>query len=271
MSAVVIDGGVVHYEYLGRGGPVVFVHGWLGSWRYWMSTMGDLSDAYRTYALDLWGFGDTDKLQERYNLTEYVQLMLVFMDELGISRIPMFVGHSLGALIALEITAMHPEMVERLALVSLPLDKQHIDTKSLVNGRGITGGGLFKKASEYEPVTREVEKTDQQAIELSLSSLDSIDVLAKLSALQVPTLMLHGARDPIITSSQGSDSPVLESLTQQSKVVRAMTMPQSRHFPMLEETNIFNRLLRDFLLMDLSTPENIQSLQFKEEWRRRMR
>jgi len=55
MSAVVLDGGIVHYEAFGRGKPILFLHGWLGSWRYWMPTMEAVSDKNRTYALDLWG------------------------------------------------------------------------------------------------------------------------------------------------------------------------------------------------------------------------
>ena len=39
MSAIVIENGLVHYEVIGRGKPVIFLHGWLGSWRYWMGTM----------------------------------------------------------------------------------------------------------------------------------------------------------------------------------------------------------------------------------------
>jgi 3-oxoadipate enol-lactonase len=272
MSAVIIDGGVVHYEYLGRGKPIMFIHGWLGSWRYWMSTMGDLSDSYRTYALDLWGFGDSDKQPGRYSLNDYVQLIMAFMDEMGLVRIPLFVGHTLGAVVALEIAATRPEMVERLALVSLPLEQQAIETRSLCNGRSIFSGGLFKKPTEeYEPVVREMDKTDRQAIELSLSSLNGLDVASRLFTLRVPTLVIHGARDPIIAAPQDNNAPILETLSAQTRLVRAMVMPQARHFPMLEEANTFNRLLRDFLLLDVSDPEQIHSLQFKEEWRRRMR
>lgn len=271
MSAVVIDEGVVHYEYLGRGQPLIFIHGWLGSWRYWMSTMGDLSDAYRTYALDLWGFGDTDKAQPRYTLSEYVQLVLAFLDELGISRTPMIVGHSLGGLVALNMALMRPELADRLAFVSLPLDRQHINTKSLVNGKGVPTGGLFKKTKEYEPVIKEIEKTDKLAIESSVSSLNGIDIRDKLALLQVPTLLVYGAKDSIITSSPGDDLSALKPEGSETLSVRTMLMSQCRHFPMLEEPNTFNRLLRDFLLMDVSEPEVIHSLEFKEEWRRRMR
>ncbi|MDH4138550.1 MAG: alpha/beta hydrolase, partial [Anaerolineae bacterium] len=38
MSAIVIDGGLIHYESWGRGSPLILLHGWLGSWRYWMPT-----------------------------------------------------------------------------------------------------------------------------------------------------------------------------------------------------------------------------------------
>ena len=62
MSAIVIKEGLVHYEVIGRGQPLIFIHGWLGSWRYWVPAMEQMSARHRTYALDLWGFGDSDKL-----------------------------------------------------------------------------------------------------------------------------------------------------------------------------------------------------------------
>jgi pimeloyl-ACP methyl ester carboxylesterase len=55
MSAITIENDLVHYEVLGRGRPVILLHGWLGSWRYWIPAMQQLSMKYRTYALDLWG------------------------------------------------------------------------------------------------------------------------------------------------------------------------------------------------------------------------
>lgn len=39
MSAISVAGDLVHYEVLGRGRQVVLIHGWVGSWRYWIPTM----------------------------------------------------------------------------------------------------------------------------------------------------------------------------------------------------------------------------------------
>lgn len=68
MSALIVEDEVVHYEVLGRGRPVIFIHSWLGSWRYWNPTMQAINSGYRTYALGLWGFGDSAKIAGRYPL-----------------------------------------------------------------------------------------------------------------------------------------------------------------------------------------------------------
>lgn len=55
MSAILLDREIVHYEVLGRGRPILFLHGWVGSWRYSIPVMQATSVSFRTYALDLWG------------------------------------------------------------------------------------------------------------------------------------------------------------------------------------------------------------------------
>jgi pimeloyl-ACP methyl ester carboxylesterase len=120
MSAITIENDLVHYEVLGRGRPVIFVHGWLGSWRYWVPTMQQLSMKYRTYALDLWGFGDSGKDASRYDFKSQVKLLNDFMEKLGITKAAL-VGHSLGAAICLRYASQYPDRVPRVALISTPL------------------------------------------------------------------------------------------------------------------------------------------------------
>ena len=98
MSVVTLEDHLIHYEVLGRGRPLIFLHGWVGSWRYWIPTMQAASTSYRAYALDLWGFGDTPNLPEKYTLEQQANLLNAFMEELGIGKIAL-VGHGLGALV----------------------------------------------------------------------------------------------------------------------------------------------------------------------------
>lgn len=120
MSAFTLGGDLVHYEVLGRGRQVIFVHGWVGSWRYWIPTLQQVQAKYRVYALDLFGFGDSSKNPAKYSLEQQVELLADFLRELGVPKAA-FVGHGLGALVVAEFARRYPDRVARVMLVSLPL------------------------------------------------------------------------------------------------------------------------------------------------------
>lgn len=121
MSAITVGSDLVHYEVLGRGGrPVILVHGWLGSWRYWIPTMRQLQLKYRVYALDLFGFGDSSKNPERYTINQQIELLDDFMKQLGIPKAAIL-AHGLGAHVAIEFAKLYPDKVARMLLVSAPL------------------------------------------------------------------------------------------------------------------------------------------------------
>ncbi len=120
MSAITIDNDLVHYEVLGRGRPVILVHGWLSSWRYWIPTMQQLSMKYRTYALDLWGYGDSGKDSQRLSFEAQANLLAEFMDRLGIPKAAL-VGHSLGGAVVVRYALRHPDRVARLMVISAPM------------------------------------------------------------------------------------------------------------------------------------------------------
>ena len=63
MSSIVTEQGILHYESIGRGRPVILLHGWINSWDVWRDVMISLAreGQHRVYALDFWGFGDSAK------------------------------------------------------------------------------------------------------------------------------------------------------------------------------------------------------------------
>ena len=281
MSAIIVENGLVHYEAIGRGKPVLFLHGWLGSWRYWMPTMEAVSDRYRTYALDLWGFGDSDKSQQRYGIESYVSLIGEFMDGLGLVPLPI-VGHALGAIAAVLFAAQAPDRVEKLMAVSLPLTASAISRKISNGGNGLLERALGRKQAQqaYPEVAMEADKTDPDAVTLSTQSLSKLDLRPQLDRISRPLLIVHGERDTLVTPPSpdagpaflSGAGPAFSSGAQVSgavqgadEFIRQIGLKDSMHFPMLDEAAQFQRLLRDFLDGDLA------SLELREEWKRRAR
>ncbi|MEM7343658.1 MAG: alpha/beta hydrolase [Chloroflexota bacterium] len=265
MSAVVIDGGLVHYEAFGRGRPVLFLHGWLGSWRYWMSTMEAISHKNRTYAIDLWGFGDSDKSKQRYNISDYIDLVDHFLDNMGISEAPI-IGHSLGATVALEYAVRNPERVSKLMTVSLPLNTDAINRKLTdLAHQSMLSKVMWWRQITHKEVQKETEKTDNSAIDISLQSVAQMNIAAYIETLGQADnsimLLTHGDKDDII------DPTPTVSLDGKWENIRPIGLSDSKHFPMLDEAAKFHRLLQDFL----ETNENLSDLELKEEWRRRTR
>lgn len=262
MSAIILESSLVHYEALGRGKPLLFLHDWLGSWRYWVPSMVELSSSYRAYALDFWGFGDSDKVPARYSLKGYVEQVALFMDQMGIGKIPM-VGHGLGGMVACLFAAQYPERVDLLMAVCTPLVGSQIarPLSTFSGGDNPASRILGRKLSSYQEVALEAGKTDAGAVVSSVKMALEEDLTEALENLDLPVMMLYGGQDPII---QPPDRSTLDSLDYN---VYPFLLEEAQHYPMLEDTNKFNRLLRDFMIHR----DNWEAIQVKEEWRRRMR
>jgi pimeloyl-ACP methyl ester carboxylesterase len=260
MSAILLDREIVHYEVLGRGRPVLFLHDWVGSWRYWIPAMQAASISFRAYALDFWGFGDSAKTPAHYYVQEQARLLEAFLDELGIGRIAL-VGHGLGAIIALLYTRGSLARVDRVMSVSLPLDSTAIHPRLGSDPPQELADWLLGRLPGGEAVRAEAPKTDPLAVIQSLASLDRVDLAVLPASLPVPCLLVHGLNDPVIAS------PTPEE--EFPERVHQVALDGSGHYPMLDQSSKFNRLLADFL--NLEPGVSPCQLQLKEEWKRRVR
>ena len=153
MSAIIQDNAIVHYEVLGHGKPVIFLHSWIGSWRYWISSMQFASTRFRAYAIDFWGYGATKKQSYRYSFEQQVGLLDGFIKQMGMQSFTL-VGHGLGSIIAIYYAAEHPQSVERLMAVSFPMGVQstnsRLQTLSPAESADWLLGGAPAKAESLE-------------------------------------------------------------------------------------------------------------------------
>lgn len=262
MSAIIIRDEIVHYEVLGKGRPVILLHSWIGSWRYWLPTMQALSHAYRTYAIDLWGFGDTNKSPARYLLDQQAALINDFMNTLGIPKIAL-VGHGLGALVAYRFAMNNPNLVDRMATICLPLNYEQVNPLLLKANIQELSSWMLTDSPDSEAARIEAPKADPEAIIRSLNDFNSIYSLDIMTQINIPTLLVYGEEDNAVTATTET---YLDNLPDH---IHYINLEECGHFPMLEQSSKFNRLMIDFL--SLQSGESPRNLQLKEEWKRRVR
>ncbi len=264
MSGALVNGNLIHYETFGRGShSIIFLHGWLGSWRYWVPVMEDLAKHYRTYSLDLLGFGDSARAGEQYDVSTYVDMMVAFLDALAIEK-PSFVGHTLGAAVATQLAAQHPQHVSRVLAVGLPLTADAINRKLLnVAPNDLLARLFWHRQQPYAEVESSLPKIARNAIALTIQAVARLNLKETLEEVDAPLLAVYGDRDTVIAVEQADE------LEGSHYAARAIVLPEAYHFPMLDQAAKFSRLVRDF--MDVDRPEGLRDLAIKEEWRRRTR
>ena len=262
MSAIILDQAIVHYEALGRGRPIVFLHGWVGSWRYWIASMQVASTSFRAYALDLFGYGDTSHDEGRYSLEQQAALVSRFLDEMGIGKIAI-VGHGLGALVGFYFAAQQPGSVDRIMAVNSPLDFNSVNAKLRTSTAVELVDWLSSRTSEAALALSDAPRSDTRAITASMNNFKADSLFSQFRNTAVPCLLVYGQNDPSISV------PPQENAASLSLHMHQINLEGSGHFPMIDETAKFNRLLIDFLALDSGLSP--RELELKEEWKRRVR
>jgi pimeloyl-ACP methyl ester carboxylesterase/putative sterol carrier protein len=101
---------------LGRGQPVLLLHGLGANKLSWLPLLGPLAERYRVIAMDLPGHGESTKRRGDYTPAHFGAVVRQALDELGVERVAL-IGNSLGGRIALEVSATAPDRVAALVLM----------------------------------------------------------------------------------------------------------------------------------------------------------
>jgi pimeloyl-ACP methyl ester carboxylesterase len=223
-----VNGHRVHYLKSGTGAPVVLVHGGASDSRDWVNTMAALSHRFTLYAPDLIGFGQSDRNENGYYLSDFSNFILEFVNLLGLKN-PALVGHSFGARVCLDAARQHQDQVRQLVLVdSSGLGK----ISALGNALFTTFWAWRKLLRRPQPFPRFLAKEGEDYNWVGRESLQS---------LRMPTLLIWKHFDLYMPLSIARRA---EELIPGSRLV---VLPGYGHAPHQQNSDAFNRVLLDFL------------------------
>lgn len=249
----------VRYLERNEGGiPLLLLHGLGGSIESWTNNVSFLSTKFRVIALDLPGFGLSDKPKLSYSINFYVSFIEAFIKRIKISNL-FLVGSSLGGHVAVEFTLRNRKIVDKLVLIS-------------------PAGSLpksFKGTKELKRYIRIVNAKSSRDVSRILTSIDNSMVNSSYADAIYKRLSLPGAKEAFISALKGSANAPrynnkLERIEADTLLIwgkedrmiplrfirpfmekgksRIIILEKCGHRPHVENPKLFNKVVKDFLL-----------------------
>lgn len=264
---VEVDGLKIAYLAGGRGEPILFVHGWPTFSYLWRRQVPALAERFQVYALDLPGFGDSDKPAEvDYTLNFYAGILTGFLDVLSVERVTL-VCHDLGGSIALLWAVRQPERLARLVITdTVPYPDLPLMIRLMLPAARLPGLGqmlvsryglrlMFQLGTAGQGVVTDqlVATYDRPLTETPGARRTLLRILAgtepaevgeiagNLDRISGPTLIVWAEKDPSAPLS------IARRLHTDIRGSLLRTIPDCGHFLTEDRPDEVNRLLLEFL------------------------
>ena len=227
-SFVEADGTLTHYEHFGStGSPIVLIGGFLEPSDTWDGVARVLAKAHRVYAMDIAGFGYSQR-SGKYRLADWQRQLDAFMRALGIGR-ALLVGHSLGAGVVAAQAIAHPARTSGIVFVDgdglasgggpailrdLIVDPYRTSAIRIIRGWDWAMRTIIREAYSPEKVhigaaelarwrrPLEVDGTEDALATMIHDGLQGLHI-ADLARVRVPATVVFGQYDTSVPISSG--------------------------------------------------------------------
>jgi len=256
-----LDHGYLAYDRIGHGLPLLFIHGYPLSRKIWQSQAGGLSNIATILSLDLRGHGESFPFDPPYSMDLLAEDCKRFLDGIGTQGPLVVCGLSMGGYVTFALYRKYPHFFRGMILTSTRAAADSSEGKTnrdvsikTVLDQGvpkIVDGMLPKVASPLtysakpglvDSIRNIMLQTSVKGVVGALQGMrDRPDSSALLPTITCPTLVIHGADDQII--------PLREAELMQSQIPGShlVTIPQAGHLANMEQPELFNHAVRDFL------------------------
>ena len=187
---------------IGKGFPLVLVHGFLGSSDMWQPQINFFKKDFRVITPDLPGFGKSNKLKSLSSIQSIAKLLLENLQKKRINKFHLL-GHSMGGMIAQVLAANFPNRIKTLTSVMSTTFAPHLPPPSSAaedNLRDLAGGEA--EASREELMRQRGFHPESMERHL-MAIFKTGDRTQEVQTITAPTLVLHGSEDTLIPPAHG--------------------------------------------------------------------
>ena len=249
MARARLNGIEIDYEVSGHGPTLLLSHGYASTRHMWDDQHRALGDRWRVVSWDMRGHGQTDSPADpkQYSAALTVADMRALLQHAGAER-AIIGGLSLGGYVSLAFALAHPEMTQALVICDSGPGYRNAEARAGWNQRAQERAAALE-AKGLDSLARRSRET-QQAVHRSAQGLahaargmlaqEGSQVIDGLASIRVPTLVVVGDQDqPFVAPS--------EYMAKKIPGARLAVIPGAGHSSNLDQPEIFNRVVRDFL------------------------
>jgi len=271
MKAFDHKGLVIRYQEAGEGRPVILIHGYGASSYTWRNLVGPLAEKYQVFALDLKGFGFSDKPEDdRYSIADQAEIVAAFIEEKGLTGVTL-VGNSMGGAVAMmtwmDLNHGPDGPVERLVLIDSAAYKQKLPSfiwAASIPWLNRLSGWLLSPRFTAELVLKQCYYEDDKLTEAQVMVYaaylelpgsryalmktaqqivppNTEELTGQLGRISVPVLVIWGEEDEVIAPHLG------HRLANDILGARLVIIPKCGHLPQEERPQKVLELIKNFL------------------------
>lgn len=257
--------GRIHYNEVGEGPAIVFLHGsgpGATGWSNFAKNMAHLGEHFRCLAVDMPGWGKSDTVARENR--DHVTAALHFLDALGIEKAA-FVGNSMGGATSIRFAAVHPERVSHLVTMGAGAGGPYVmGAAGPTEGLKVLNQGYLDPSEEtmlelvrimtFDPAFGNRELAAERSRN-ARSRQDHLDNFIagmgqprahfatdeQIASIPAPSLIVHGRDDRVV---HYENSLKLVTLIPDSRLV---LFNRCGHWAQLEHADEFNELVEVFL------------------------
>ncbi|QCK16874.1 alpha/beta fold hydrolase [Mangrovivirga cuniculi] len=263
----------IAYADIGKGEPILFIHG-MGSYApAWKKNISELKENFRCVVVDLPGYGKSSKGKFKANMSFHKEHLFALMDSLDIKKFHI-AGHSMGAQIAMHMALDNPGRIKSLIL-SAPAGIETFSEQQKAMFRAITPEQTASVSDEQYRINLEANfhempddaefmYEDRMMIKESpdfmnycytitegIRGMVNEPVFEKLGDLKPPVLIIYGKQDKLIPNKylhpEMTTADIAKIANKEIPDSQMELIENAGHFVHFEQPEKTNELIKNFI------------------------
>ncbi len=238
----------VYYQKTGKGKNLIMLHGWGADASTFWPIVDLLKNNFTLWLLDLPGFGRSELPKKTFATLDFAKIIAEFIKVNNIKK-PVILGHSYGGKVAIKLTSLYPNLIDKLILESSSgIIRKKSAFQILIFPIVKTAHFLLPNIGSYKKKLRtklykKLESDYADAGNMKAIFLNTLkeDLTSDIEKIQTETLLIWGEKDKVVPLRYGKK---IYRLIKNSKLV---TLEDIGHFPHIKWPERVAYYVKDFI------------------------